>query len=219
MAIIDSLNPIVLVGGADIGPQELTIFRRLATQFVGIDAGADHLLAAGIDPVAVIGDLDSLSQVARRRFADVLHHIAEQETVDFEKGLSRVEAPLIYALGFAGGRLDHTLAVLHVMGRHPERPVILLSTDDASAIVPAGGLKLHLPIGTRVSIMPLAQARVDGSGLVWPLVDQAMHPMRFTSPSNAAADHMVQIRADGPVIVTVPRAQMDALAQAVVRAG
>ncbi len=216
--IVHSLDPIVLVGAADIGPKELNIFRSHAKQFVGIDAGADHLLAADIDPVAVIGDLDSLSQAARARFADVLHHIAEQETVDFEKGLSRVDAPLIYALGFAGGRLDHTLAVLHVMGRHPERPVLLVSADDASAIVPARGLHLKLPIGTRVSIMPLADARVTGAGLVWPITDQPMHPMHFTSPSNAAADSDVRISCTGPVIVTVPRAQMQALGQAVVRA-
>ncbi|WP_458790020.1 thiamine diphosphokinase [Yoonia sp. MH D7] len=218
MSIVHSLGPIVLVGAAYIGPKELNIFQSLTKQFVGIDGGADHLLAVGIDPVAVIGDLDSLSDASRTRFAAVLHHIAEQETVDFEKGLSRVNAPLIYALGFAGGRLDHTLAVLHVMGRNPERPVLLISADDASAIVPSRGLTLHLPIGTRVSIMPLADARVQGQGLRWPISDRPMHPMHFTSPSNAAADHEVQISCTGPVIVTVPRAQMQALGQAVARA-
>lgn len=219
MAIVHSSDPIVIVGGADIGPKDLNTFRSLTKQFVGIDAGADHLLSAGIDPVAVIGDLDSLSEAARVRFADVLHHIPEQSTVDFEKGLSRIAAPLIYALGFAGGRLDHTLAVLHVMGRNPDRRVILVSADDASAIVPPSGLHMSLPKATRVSIMPLAEARVEASGLVWPIVDQAMHPMRFTSPSNAVAEKDVHISSMGPVIVTVPRAQMAALAQAVVRAG
>lgn len=216
--IVHSLDPIVLVGAADIGHEELNIFQSHTKQFVGIDAGADYFLAAGIDPVAVIGDLDSLSDVARTRFASVLHHIPEQDTVDFEKGLVRVAAPLIYALGFAGGRLDHTLAVLHVMGRNPQRPVILVSADDVSAVVPAGGLALQLPIGCRVSVMPLAAAQVNATGLVWPLTDQAMHPMGFTSPSNAAADISVTIQATGPVMVTVPRAQMAALGQAVVRA-
>jgi len=216
--IVHSLHPIVLVGGAEIGPQELNIFQSRAKQFVGIDAGADHLLAAGIDPVAVIGDLDSLSSEAALRYADVLHRVPEQDTVDFEKGLMRVDAPLIYALGFAGGRLDHTLAVLHVMGRTPERPVILVSADDASAIVPAAGLDLRLPIGCRVSIMPLADAVVTATGVVWPFTDKQMHPMGFTSPSNRVAKDKVQIAAQGAVIVTVPRAQMDALGQAVVRA-
>ena len=216
--IVHSLHPIVLVGGAEIGPQELNIFQSRAKQFVGIDAGADHLLAAGIDPVAIIGDLDSLSSEAALRYADVLHRVSEQDTVDFEKGLMRVEAPLVYALGFAGGRLDHALAVLHVMGRNPERPVILVSADDASAIVPAGGMTLELPIGCRVSIMPLADAVVTATGVIWPFIEKQMHPMGFTSPSNRVAEDKVQIAAQGAVIVTVPRAQIDALGQAVVRA-
>lgn len=207
-----------MVGGADLGPEEFNILQRDVTTFIGVDGGADHLLAHGITPAAVIGDLDSISDAARSAFADVLHHIPEQDTVDFEKALSNISAPLIYALGFAGGRLDHTLAVLHVMGRRLDVPVVLLSADDASAIVPAQGITLRLPIGARVSLMPLADARVDATGLQWPIIDQAMHPMRFTSPSNAVAEDNVQIHAAGPVVVTVPRGQAAALATAVFRA-
>lgn len=218
MSIVHSLDPVVLVGGADLAPHDLNIPQTTLATYVAVDGGADHLLAHGITPKAVIGDLDSISADARTAFAEILHQISEQDTVDFEKALLRVTAPLIYAVGFAGGRLDHTLAVLHVMGRHPNIPVILLSADDASAIVPPDGLTLDLPIDTRVSLMPLADARLDGTGLKWPIIDQAMHPMRFTSPSNAVATNPVQIRAMGPVVVTVPRAQVAALAKAVFRA-
>mgnify|MGYP003890520847 FL=1 len=216
--IVHSIDPVVMVGGADLGPEEFNILQKEVATFIGVDGGADHLLAHGIIPSAVIGDLDSISDAARTAFANLLHHISEQDTVDFEKALTNISAPLIYALGFAGGRLDHTLAVLHVMGRHLETPVILLSADDASAIVPAQGILLHLSIGTRVSLMPLADARVDATGLKWPIIDQAMHPMHFTSPSNAVAEETVQIHAMGPVVVTVPRGQAQALAKAVSRA-
>ena len=216
--IVHSIDPVVMVGGAGLGPEEFNILQKEVATFIGVDGGADHLLAHGIIPSAVIGDLDSISDAARTAFAGLLHHIPEQDTVDFEKALTNISAPLIYALGFAGGRLDHTLAVLHVMGRHPETPVILLSADDASAIVPAQGITLHLPFGTRVSLIPLADACVDATGLKWPIIDQAMHPMHFTSPSNAVAEETVQIHAMGPVVVTVPRGQAQALAKAVSRA-
>lgn len=218
MLIVHSSNPIVLVGAADLGPEDLNIPQRALATFVAVDRGADHLLAHGITPAAVIGDFDSLSEAARVTFSDRLHHIPEQSTVDFEKALSNVDAPLIFAVGFAGGRLDHTLAVLHVMGRFIDKPVILLSADDATAMVPRDGLRLAVPVGCRISLMPLADARVDGVGLVWPITDQAMHPMHFTSPSNAAAAKVVQIHAMGPVLVTVPRSQTEALAKAVARA-
>lgn len=216
--IVHSLDPVVMVGGADLGLEDLNILQKDVTTIVGVDGGANHLLAHGVTPAAVIGDLDSISQIAREAFSHLLHHIPEQSTVDFDKALRNISAPLIYAIGFAGGRLDHTLAVLHVLGRHPSRPVIVLSADDASVIVPPNGLRLKLPLQTRVSLMPLADARVDATGLAWPITDQAMHPMHFTSPSNAVAEVTVQIHAVGPVVVTIPRAQAQALATAVSRA-
>ncbi len=218
MVIVHSSDPVVLVGGADLGPQDLNIPQKELTSFVGVDRGADHLVAHGITPVAVIGDLDSISDDARTKFADLLHHIQEQDTVDFEKALVRVAAPLIYAVGFAGGRLDHTLAVLHVMGRHPDRRVILLSADDASMIVPEAGLSLALPVGTRISLMPLAPSKVTASGLRWPVNGQEFAPLGFTSPSNEAAAGTLVIAATGCVIVTVPRLALAALAQAALRA-
>lgn len=216
--IVHSFDPVVLVGGADLGPQDLNIPQKKGTSFVGVDGGADHLLAHGITPLAVIGDLDSISDHARTKFAEFLHHIQEQDTVDFEKALLRVAAPLVYAVGFAGGRLDHTLAVLHVMGRNPDRRVILLSADDASMIVPEAGLALSLPVGTRISLMPLAPSKVTASGLRWPVNDQEFAPLGFTSPSNKAAAETLTIAASGCVIVTVPRLALAALAQAALRA-
>jgi thiamine pyrophosphokinase len=85
--IVHSSDPVALVGGADLGPQDLNILQSYAPSFVGVDGGADHLLAAGIRPAAVIGDLDSISDAARSEYADLLHHVPEQDTVDFEKAL------------------------------------------------------------------------------------------------------------------------------------
>lgn len=218
MSIVHRSGPIVLVGGSDLGPQDLNIPQRETATFVAVDSGADHLLRLDIAPAAVIGDFDSLSAQARAKFHNVLHHIPEQNTVDFEKALTRVDAPLIYAVGFAGGRLDHTLAVLHVMGRHADRPVILLSSDDASIIVPQRALTLHLALGTRLSLMPLTPATVQASGLKWSVNNQPMTPTGFTSPSNETSCETVTLFATGCVILTVPRGSVAALAQAVAHA-
>lgn len=216
--IVHSFDPVVLVGGADLGPQDLNIPQRALATFVGVDGGADHLLTRGIMPAAVIGDLDSLSDAARAKFGELLHHIPEQATVDFEKALTNVAAPLIYAVGFAGGRLDHTLAVLHVMGRYPDKPVILVSGEDVSAIIPAQGITLDLPIGSRISLMPLIASQVQATGLKWPVSDQPFAPLGFTSPSNATASPTVTLQAKGCVIVTLPRSALVALATAASRA-
>lgn len=209
--IVHSLDPVVLVGAADIGLQDFNILQSFAPIFVGVDGGADHLHRAGIKPSCVIGDLDSLSDAARTAYGDILHHIPEQDTVDFEKALSRIDAPLVFAVGFSGGRLDHTLAVLDVMGRFTQSRVILISAYDVAAIVPATGITLDgLAFGSRLSLMPLAPATLSATGLRWSVEGQA------ASPSNAVAAASVTLAAQGPVLVVLPKDGLASLADAVV---
>ena len=213
--IVHSSDPVALVGGADLGPQDLKILQSYAPSFVGVDGGADHLLTAGIRPVAVIGDLDSISDGARLEYSDLLHHVCEQDTVDFEKAWRLVDAPIVFAVGFSGGRLDHTLAVLNVMGRFVGRRLILIGTEDVTAIVPRDGIVLNgLGTGSRLSLMPLATARVSATGMRWPVDDQVFDTLRFTSPSNEVVGPVVTLSAEGPVLLVLPRRSLDAMVKA-----
>jgi|TARA_B110000977_G_scaffold201121_1_gene294246 thiamine pyrophosphokinase len=213
--IVHSSDPVALVGGADLGPQDLNILQSYAPSFVGVDGGADHLLTAGIRPVAVIGDLDSISDGARLEYSDLLHHVCEQDTVDFEKAWRLVDAPIVFAVGFSGGRLDHTLAVLNVMGRFGGRRLILIGTEDVTAIVPRDGIVLNgLGTGSRLSLMPLATARVSATGMRWPVDDQVFDTLRFTSPSNEVVGPVVTLSAEGPVLLVLPRRSLDAMVKA-----
>ena len=210
--IVHSSSPLVLVGGADLGPLDVNILQRYGANTVAVDAGADHLLGCGVVPRAVIGDLDSLSQAARDAFADRLHHVPEQETVDFEKAVLRVAAPVIIAVGFSGGRLDHMLAGLDVMGRHHTRRIILLGMDDIAFVVPDTGITLgHVAKGMRVSLMPLGHADVRATGLMWPVDTAPMAPLGFASPSNAAAGGAVRVTASGPLLMIMPRDMLSAV--------
>jgi thiamine pyrophosphokinase len=216
--IVASNNPVCLVGGAPIAENAISAVFSLVDAFVGVDGGADHLLAAGVTPAAVIGDLDSLSDLARATFAERLNHIAEQTTTDFEKALTRTVAPVLLGVGFTGGRLDHALSVLNVLARHPERAVLLLDAHDVSFVAPMGRVAFAVAPETRVSIMPLGQATVTVSGLRWPFAQTRMTPDGFTSPSNEATGDKVTIETDGPVLVTLPRAHLAAAMKAAVRA-
>ena len=218
--IVSQDSAICLVGGGLLESDAILGVKPHVSGFIGVDGGADHLLEAGIRPLAVIGDLDSLSDQTRATFADLLVPVAEQSTTDFEKALTRVAAPAVLALGFTGGRLDHTLAVLNVMARMPERAVVLLDASDASVMLPKGRTRLVLPAGARLSLMPMDPAQVTASGLVWPFADQAMLPAGFISPSNAVADGgEVVIETDTPVLLILARALWPSALQAVSRAG
>ncbi len=215
--IVSCDKPLCLVGGATTSIEEINNISQWVDSFVAVDSGADVLFDAGISPIAVIGDLDSLSSNARATFANQLCEIAEQSTTDFEKTLTRVTAPAMIALGFTGGRMDHMLSVLNVMIRYPDKPVILADAQDASFLVPAGVTVFALPQNTRLSVMPVAPATVSLDGVVWPFSQELMSMAGFTSSSNAAAGGDVTIRTDAPVLVTLPRAHLAIALKAVFR--
>ena len=215
--IVSSNHTICLVGGARVDDDTITSILPLVDQFVAVDGGANRLLAAGISPAAVIGDLDSISLTARATFADLTHHIPEQDTTDFEKALSRVDAPVVLAVGFTGGRMDHTLAVLNVLARYSDRAVVLLDDTDICFVATQGTTSLSSPIGTRMSLMPLAECRVTATGLRWPFEDKQMHPTGFISSSNEVAGD-VTIHADGPLLITLPVEFLASAMKAAVRA-
>ena len=218
-SIVSSSSAICLVGGAPVADAVFAVVSPYVAGFVGVDGGADHLLAGRIAPIAVIGDLDSVSTQARAAFADCLWHIPEQDTTDFEKALTRVTAPFLIALGFTGGRMDHALSVLNVMARMPDRRVFLVDADDVSYLAPQGKSMLDLPAGTRVSLMPLGDVRASAAGVAWPFSDWALHPVGRNSASNMAAEGGVQITAQGPLLVTLPLACLAAAITSGMRAG
>ncbi|EBA12729.1 thiamine pyrophosphokinase [Roseobacter sp. CCS2] len=206
------------MGGAPIEEGAISAVLSHVSAFIGVDGGADHLLAGHVTPAAVIGDLDSLSDQARATFGACLHKVAEQSTTDFEKALIRVQAPCMLGLGFTGGRLDHTLSVLNVMARHVQKAVILLDAEDVSFIAPLGRTTFQADKDTRISIMPVGTATVTVAGVQWPFDAQRMTPDSFTSPSNAASGGPVTMETDGPVLITLPRAHLQTALQAAVRA-
>ena len=213
--IVHVLSPVTLLGGADLDDNELNICLRIAPSLVAADGGADHAMRRGLRPLAVIGDMDSITAPARAAFGDVMHLIAEQETTDFEKCLTRIAAPLVMAAGFLGGRLDHTLSALGVIARRRACHVVLVARDDVCVLLPEGESLWHLTPGDRAALLPLGQARVTSAGLRWDLDARALAPDGTISSSNAVAAPLVRLSVSGPVLLTLPLAAWAAVTGAV----
>ena len=209
--IVHVSTPLTLVGGAEIDNNHLNICLSVAPSVVAADGGADHALRANRVPLAVIGDMDSLSDTARQTFADVLHWVEEQETTDFEKALVRIKAPLVLAIGFLGGRLDHTLSALAVLARRRAHHVVMISGEDICILAREGRSSLDLTPGDRLALMPLGATRATTQGLRWNLSDSAMAPDAMVSSSNAVETSRVTLDIAGPMLITLPMSAMAAV--------
>ena len=182
-AIVQSSAGVTLAGGGRFSLKLLEMARVLAPRLVAADGGADRLLRFGVEPEAVIGDFDSISPGARARLAGRLFPIAEQATTDFDKALRSIAAPFVLGLGFSGARLDHGLAVLNGLVRHPGQRCLILGPQDVTFLAPRR-LELRLPVGSRLSLFPLGAVEGASAGLRWPLQGLRFAPSGMIGTSN-----------------------------------
>ncbi len=206
---VQSQIGVTMVGAGHPRAEIIDETLKLAPTLVAADGGADFALGVGLRPIAVIGDLDSLSEQAKeviepsRVFA-----IPEQETTDFEKCLARIDAPFVLAVGFASGRLDHTLAAMSVLARGiGPRTVLVGDTDIAFAV--ADRIQLDLEPETRVSLFPMANVVGRAEGLVWPIDGIEFRPSGAIGTSNRATGPVTLEFEQPGMIVILPREVLD----------
>lgn len=184
--ILSSSQPLTLLGGGAATAQDLHAALTLGPTCVAADSGAHLALSERVALAAVIGDMDSISDAARAQVpADRFHHIAEQNSTDFDKALRHLSAPVIIAVGFTGGQIDHALAVLHTVLLRAHQRIVLLGEEDVIFLCPRR-LELDLPVDTRVSLFPLVPVTGRSDGLFWPIAGLSFAPGEMSGTSNRA---------------------------------
>lgn len=204
-AIVQSRDGVTLVGAGHPRPEDIEEALKLAPTLVAADGGADFAIDAGHKPVKVIGDMDSLGSGARDEISDSkLVDVSEQDSTDFEKALTRIDAPFVLATGFTAGRVDHTLAVCRALVRRIGPRTLVIGAEDVIFAAPRT-LKLDVPSGTRISLFPMAAVTGRSEGLHWPIEGLAFHPSGQIGTSNLATGP-IELSFDGPgMLVILPR--------------
>ncbi|MEL6584661.1 MAG: thiamine diphosphokinase [Pseudomonadota bacterium] len=216
MALFQRDHPVLLVGGGPVDPDLLQEASDTCQTVIAADGGADALGRFGLKPDAIIGDLDSLRDAAAWQKAGVpVHHRADQDTTDFEKALSEIDAPLILAIGFVGARLDHTLAVMSVLSRFHEKPVVVLGEEDVICALPEQ-FEMDTTVGARVSLFPLSEVRgVASKGLRWPIAGLRFTPDGVIGTSNETVSGHIKLTLDRPgLLLLVPKFMLGQLLSA-----
>ncbi|MEX1233759.1 MAG: thiamine diphosphokinase [Roseovarius sp.] len=209
--IVHKSGPVALIGGASVPDHVLERALFHGERLVAADGGAATLAAHGAVPEAVIGDFDSIPDAVRAALPEAaLHLVAEQDSTDFEKCVSRIEAPLIVGAGFSGARVDHQLAVCNVLVRWCRRRCVLIGEDDAIFLAPPH-MTLDLPKGCRVSLFPMGAVEGRSEGLNWPIDGLCFTPDGQIGTSNFATGP-VELGVTAPkLLVILPVDHLDAV--------
>lgn len=212
--IVHSLEPVTLLGGGAALTKDVKEARALAPVCVAADGGAELARRAGVHLDALIGDFDSvMPETLALTPPERRHHIAEQDSTDFDKALRHIAAPVVIGVGFLGARLDHQLAALHVLARRPDRPCVLLGESEIVLLCPP-----QLQVATRpediVSLFPLGPVSGTSSGLRWEIAGLHFDPMGQSGTSNAAMGPLLLTMNAPAMILMLPRRCLAEVTQA-----
>ena len=183
------MRAIIVASGEAPGAQDWARWVREEDLIIGADGGAARILAHGLAPDVIIGDMDSfagpqgdLPAVPRARL--IQHPRAKDET-DLELALAyaaQQEVEEIVVLGALGGtRLDHMLSnvLLLAMPVLRGRRVLIVHGGQEAMLLRSGeAVTLAGSPGDLVSLLPLGGDAhgVTTAGLAWPL---ARNTLRF----------------------------------------
>lgn len=201
-------EPVLLVGNGAIDDGAITLATQIGGPVLAADGGAKAALQYGFKLQATIGDMDSISKVNQDALFGEIIRVTSQDTTDFEKCLSMIQAPLILGVGFLGGRLDHELAALNALVQSAQN-VVLIGEVDIVFLLPSH-FSVSLPIGTRISLFPMGKVSgVTSTGLKWEISDRVFSPSTGISTSNQiATPNLTIINPKQPLLCILPRAHL-----------
>jgi thiamine pyrophosphokinase len=185
-----------VLAGRDMPPERLADWARSSDLVLAADSGADALLAVGIVPQLVVGDLDSISLEAQIEQREILHD-PDQDTSDCDKLLALAAGMGCHSItlcGAEGDLPDHVLGTLHSAARAPLDVRLAYRRGIGRVLRGPFAGSFAARVGARVSLLPLVPCgEVTLRGLEWELEAATLDPLGLTSLSNRATEERIGV--------------------------
>ena len=206
-------NTTVVVTAGEAAP---SILERLPARaaVVAADGGVDVALALGLDVTVAVGDFDSVTPsglaAVEQAGARIVRHPEAKDATDLELALDvalELGGGRIVVVGEAGGRLDHLLAGLLLLGHERYAGVeidALLGRAACAHIVRAERVLAGEP-GELISLLPL-HGRAEGvttEGLAYPLRGETLEPGSSRGVSNVFTERRARVAVDRGVLAAL----------------
>ncbi len=197
----------VIVANGDYPTNEIPLaYIKKANYIVCCDGATNELVAHGIEPNAIVGDCDSISQENRERFANIIHHISEQETNDLTKAVNfciQQKIKNIVIVGATGKREDHTIGNISLLANYLNKDKSLnikMITDFGIFVALQGKNTICSPPRLQVSIFSIDQTPISSYGLRYPLKELVLSEW-WQGTLNETLDEKFTLESEGRLIV------------------
>lgn len=153
------------------GPLELL---KSAPAIIACDGAVQNLHERGLEPTAIVGDLDSIPQEMLRLYADRIHTVEDQEINDLTKAVRFAHAAgyrKLLILGATGLREDHTLGNISLlMDYAPLFEQVEMLSDYGHFVPVQQTMTLACTPGQQISIFSMYPCgEITTEGLRWPI--------------------------------------------------
>jgi thiamine pyrophosphokinase len=203
----------IFVNGDLANPEWVKAMIQPDDLLIAADGGLRHLRALGLKPVAVIGDLDSITadeyeQLVSEGITVEKYPPAKDET-DLELALSWALSTGIHQIRIAaaqGDRFDHTLGNLFLLMQPAlvDCDVRLEDGRDEVFLIRSEGRIEGTP-GDRVSLLPLGKpaAGVSTQKLQYPLSNETLLPEQTRGISNVMLAAAATVWVDDGLLICI----------------
>ena len=166
---------VVIANGTFPTRAEVIEIVRTAPMVVCCDGAADDFIGHGGVPDVIIGDMDSLSEANRLRYADIIVCNPDQETNDQTKAIEYLLSngiKRIAIVGATGKREDHTLGNIALLAEYMAMGAEVVSYSDYGVFIPCHGPQTHsCTPGAQISIFNINATNLTSEGLHYPIYD------------------------------------------------
>jgi thiamine pyrophosphokinase len=123
----------VIVADGTFPTHEIPVgYLKNAKRIICCDGSVQNLILGGLQPDAIVGDMDSLTEELANRFADRVYMDENQDTNDLTKAVSwcsEMGYKDIVIVGATGKREDHTLGNISLLAEYIKNVNVIMVTD------------------------------------------------------------------------------------------
>jgi thiamine pyrophosphokinase len=198
--------PAVILADGSFPSNEVPLgFLKNAQHLICCDGAVANLVRAGMEPEAIVGDLDSISPELAERFSDRLFRDIDQEINDLTKAVrwcSRKGYNEIVIVGATGKREDHTIGNISLLVDYSGEMDVIMVTDTGTFTPFLNSCIISSFPGQQVSIFSINPATpITSEGLRYELHGLKLHNWWRATLNEALSDSFKLKFSGGPLIV------------------
>lgn len=204
------MDTILIFAGGDLPDPGLADELPAADLVVAADSGYDVALHLGYRVDVLVGDMDSISDVAIPDQVRVERHPVDKDQTDLDLAfdLALTENPSrVVVVGGTGGRFDHEVSTSGLLCADRWEDI-----DEIDWVSPRGWAHvvrrrriLHADVGATISLIPVGgwAIGVATSGLEWELRGEDLDPGSTRGVSNVMRAPFAEVRLESGCLLAV----------------